>query len=467
MNVTERYRLEGLAAAGPEQVRVLAHDTVEDRAVELHGLKHHVWMRPEARAQFAVREIPAPVGLETLGQTEYEKRPVVVRPRLQRSFRGLRLSDVEALTALRWLAPALLCSPFKGRLTVDDIWLDTGGHPRLAGVVYPEDVHLLPPATEAPEIGGGSVHANSDLYALGAILYEAVSGKPAGRPPVDLAHQHALQPEAAAAIMRLLSEEPAARTEGLAEPGEPPVIALPESPLAPTAAITRANVPVRRERWAAAVVVDLKGLDPAGRTRLSVLSGVPLVAVERAWKRELPFVAGAFTEREDAERLTGRLSRRSLPATLTDTRTPPIVQWGAVSLFAAVLGFASSGGVRYGFLGLALLLFGFAVSRIARGLAVARVGVAIVDRLQAGFSEDPAGEAAQVRGLVVRSDMPSPVRTAVLDRLDAAVDDLADLAAAEVVNPGGVAAAELRAAEAEVDQAARAGREALAEGERG
>lgn len=476
---SDRYRLEGLAPAGPEQVRVLAYDTVEDRPVELHGLKHHVWMRPGAREGFAPRPVSPPVGVEVLGQVEHERRPVLVRPRLARSFRGLRLSADEALAVLRWLGPALEGSPFRGRLTADDVWLDLDGHPRLMGVSYPEDVRLQPPATEAPEVGAGVVSPTSDLYALGAIVYEAVSGIPPARPPVDLAHVSAVPAPVAEAIMRALAPDPAARAVGLGSPdvaapdttppdAAPPVIALPAAASPAAAKATSAGPPaLPRERWGAAVLVDLPKLDPASRARLAVLTGVPRVAVDRAWQRDLPFVAGAFADPAEAARMSGRLERRGLPVRTEDTRTPPIVQWGAVSLFAAALGVASSGDVRYGFAALAALLFGVTASRMGRGLAKARLGVAIMDRLQAGFSDDAAGEAAQVRALLLRGNVASPVRVTVLEQLDAAVDDLADLAAAEVVNPGGTAAAELRAAEAEVTRITADARARLAEGERG
>lgn len=463
----DRYRLEGLAPAGPEQVRVLAFDTVEGRPVELHGLKHHVWMRPGAGEGFAPRPVWPPVGIEVLGQLEHERRPVLVRPRLARSFRGLRLSSDEALAVLRWVGPALVGSPFQGRLTADDLWLDLDGHPRLAGVSYPEDVRLQPPATEAPEVGAGAVSPSSDLYALGAILYEAVSGIAPSRPPVDLAHVSAVPAPVGDAIMRALAQDPAARTvDAPAADAAPPVIAVPASPAA--AKPTSAGPPaLPRERWAAAVLVDLPKLDPASRARLAVLAGVPRVVVDRAWQRDLPFVAGAFADPAEATRVSGRLERRGLPVRTEHTTTPPIVQWGAVSLFAAVLAVASSGDVRYGFAALAVLLLGVTASRVARGLAKARLGVAIMDRLQAGFSDDAAGEAAQVRTLLLRGNVSSPVRVTLLEQLDAAVDELADLAAVEVVNPGGTAAAELRAAEAEVTRIAAEARARVAEGERG
>lgn len=478
-----RYQPEGEAPAGPELLRVLARDTQpndsgEGVPVELLGFKRHVWLRPGARETFAVVKIAGPAALPILAVTEQDGFPVVVRPRVLGSLRGVRLTPAEAMAVLRWLSPALAGSPFRGRLTADDIWLDLKGHPRLMGLVRPEDVGLRPPFVEPPEVGAGAVHENSDIYSLGAILYQAVSGLEPGHPPADLAHKASVPADVAAEIMRAMSEDPARRVDPAATPdpaaspadtesceAQPPVIDLPPPPV--TALVTTASVPVPRERWNAAVVVDTLKLDPAARMRLAVLAGVSVAAVERARKRELPFVVGAYSDRGEAERVAGRFTRRKIGAELVDTRTPPIVQWAATAFLAAMLGIASTGYVRYAFgaAAVALLVGGF--SRMRQGLAAARIGLAIVDRLQAGPADDVAGDAATVRARLLRSVVPANQRSELMEVMDEAVDDLADLAAAGEVDPASVDAPERRAAEARVAGATAEARKVLGVLERG
>lgn len=455
-----RYRIEGPGAAGPDHTRVLAHDTVTDQPVELLGLKRHVWLRPDAAARFGVRAVPAPAGIEPLGRTEHDGQPVVVLPRARATLRGVRLTPDEARATLRWLAPALVGSPFRGRLTVDDIWIGADGHPRLFGLDYPEEVRLHPPAVEPPEAARGEVAPTSDLYSLGAILYAAVCGQDPGRPAVPLQQRCAVPDDVAEAIRALLAEDPAQRVapEG---GGEPPV--LPAAAPLPTAP----SLPVQRERWAAAVTVDLAALSPVLRARLAVLAGATPEALARTQARALPFVVGAYADAAEARAVAGRIGLRGIAAQVADTRTPPIVQWVGTAFLAAALGVASSGNVRYGFVGMALLLGGVAFSRLRRGLDGARLGLAIVERLQAGYAEDASGQAAATRAALRRANVAEPIRTDALEALDAAVDRLADLAAAALAHPADVGAAERRAAEADALAAVTRAREAMAHAERG
>jgi len=183
-------------------------------------------------------------------------------------------------------------------------------------------------------------------------------------------------------------------------------------------------------------------LDRAGRARLAVLTGVAPATVERALKRALPFVVGAYAEDAESDSVVARLTARNVPAVRIPTRTPPIVQWAATAMLAGFLAIASSGTIRYGFAAMALILLGLTAIRLRRGLAIAATGLAIVERLDAGFSEDVAGEAAGVRSTLSLAQTPDAAQA--LAALDAAVDDLADLAAAEVMNPEG-ASVDLRA----------------------
>lgn len=456
-----RYRIEGPAPAGPEHTRVLAHDTVDDHPVELVGVKRHVWLRPGAAEAFDHRRVAEPVGLAPLGRTEQDGQPVYVLPRTRGTLRGARLTPDEARATLRWLAPALADAPFRGRLTVDDLWLDADGHPRLFGLVYPEDVRLHPPAVEPPELARGAVAAASDLYSLGVILYTAVCGQEPGRPATALQQRCAAPDDVAEAIHALLAEDPAARVAP-AEPGAPPVL---QAAAAVRAAPTPA-LPVQRERWSAAVTVDVGALAPSARARLAVLAGATPEALARTQARALPFVVGAYADAAEAHAVAARLNVRGIAAQVADTRTPPIVQWAGTALLALALGVASSGNVRYGFFGMALALGFVAGRRLRRGLDGARLGLAIVERLQAGYADDASGQAAAARAALRRSSVPEPIRTDALDALDAAVDHLADLAAAALAHPADVGSGELRDAASAALAAVTRAREAMAAAER-
>ncbi len=192
-------------------------------------------------------------------------------------------------------------------------------------------------------------------------------------------------------------------------------------------------------RWSSAVTVDVSRLDRAGRARLAVLTGVAPATVERALKRALPFVVGAYAEDAESDSVVARLTARNVPAVRIPTRTPPIVQWAATAMLAGFLAIASSGTIRYGFAAMAVILLSLTALRLRRGLAVAATGLAIVERLDAGFSEDVAGEAAGVRSTLSLAQTPDAAQA--LAALDAAVDELAELAAAEVMNPEGASEA--------------------------
>jgi len=215
-----------------------------------------------------------------------------------------------------------------------------------------------------------------------------------------------------------------------------------------------------RVRWNAAVTVDVSRLDRAGRARLAVLTGVAPSTVERALKRALPFVVGAYADDAQADSVVARLTQRDVPAVRTGTRTPPIVQWAATAMLAGFLALASSGMIRYGFAAMAVILLGLTVLRLRRGLAIAATGLAIVERLDAGYSEDVAGEAAGVRSMLTRS--PTLDGPQALAALDAAVDQLADLAAAEAMNPEGADASLRAEREASVAEGIQRARDILA-----
>ncbi|HET6372770.1 MAG TPA: serine/threonine-protein kinase, partial [Candidatus Polarisedimenticolia bacterium] len=149
-----------------------------------------------------------------------------------------RLPQDKAIQAARQLCAGLAAAHDQGILHRDlkpaNVMLDGRGQVKvtdfglagLAGEVRGDDVGAGTPAYMAPEqLAGTEVTTRSDLYALGLLLYEIFTGKPAfdaatraraasGRqtPPARLSsHVHGIDPAVERVIMRCLEPDPADR----------------------------------------------------------------------------------------------------------------------------------------------------------------------------------------------------------------------------------------------------------------
>ncbi len=259
-----RYEIERELGRGGMATVYLARDLRHDRTVALKVLARHLGPIGAERFLHEIRIAarlthPHVLGVHDSGEAAgflYYVMPYVqgetLRARLERE-RTLPIREVERL--VRELAEALTCAHGAGIVHRDlkpENVLLSAGHAVVAdfgiakaiamatqGGSMPEagltgtGMSLGTPAYMAPEqaVGGNTIDSRADLYALGVIAYEALSGShPFGdRPPQALVAAHLTEvpepvgarrtdtpPALAALVMRLLAKSPEDRPESAA-----------------------------------------------------------------------------------------------------------------------------------------------------------------------------------------------------------------------------------------------------------
>ena len=333
-----RYQIRRLLGEGGRKRVYLAYDTRLDREVALALIKTEgldatglARVRREAQAMGRVGDHPHIVTVYDVG--DENGQPYIVTQYMAggavTDLLDGALSISRALSVADHVCRALEHAHAHGVIHRDlkpaNVWLTADGTAKLGdfGLATSADRSRLTVeglmvgtvAYMAPEQAlGKAVDARSDLYALGALLYELVTGRPpfVGDNAVAVISQHlhtapvapswhnqAVPPELEALILRLLEKDPARRpdsaasvrtvlngiqTEGMMgrsrSPGSEPTPA--RGPLAPANPLDRleAGIFVGREQELTAlraVVEDAL----AGRGRILLLAGEPGIGKTR------------------------------------------------------------------------------------------------------------------------------------------------------------------------------------------
>ena len=332
--ILDRYRLiERLAVGGSAEVW-RAHDEQLDRPVAVKRLHGHLVPDATSRQRLAA-EARAVAGLShpvIVGVYDVDvegESPAIVMELIDGESLAAQierdgpLDPARAASITADVADALFHAHQRGVIHRDvkpgNVLIATDGHARLVDFGI---AHSLDAAAErltltgtvigtlramAPEqLAGGPIGPRTDLYGLGVILHEALTGRPpypsttavavaeaqrAGPPPLDgvdpalaaivascLAHDPADRPLHAGALAAALREWVARAAETDARPVVAPVAAPVAAPA--DAVMAAATVPGRvRARWAIAVLV-LAGL--VGVLALANLGANPPAAAEVA-----------------------------------------------------------------------------------------------------------------------------------------------------------------------------------------
>jgi tetratricopeptide (TPR) repeat protein len=254
-----RYQVKKLLGEGGRKKVYLAHDTLLDRDVAFALIKteklddaSRARVMREARAMGRLGDQPNIVAIYDMG--EHEGQPYIVIPLMPGGdVEGLiekapehRLPIAQAVDIGKAICRGLEFAHDKGIIHRDikpgNIWLSSDGTAKIGdfGLALAVDLSRLTQSgmmigtvTYMPpeQAMGGKVTAKADLYSLGAMLYEMVTGRPpfVGDDPIAIIGQHIntppvsptwhradLPPTLETLILQLLEKDPERRPESAA-----------------------------------------------------------------------------------------------------------------------------------------------------------------------------------------------------------------------------------------------------------
>jgi tetratricopeptide (TPR) repeat protein len=257
--VNERYQVKKFLGEGGKKKVYLTHDTLLDRDVAFALIKTEklddstrARVNREARAMGRLGDHPNIVTIHDMG--DYEGQPYIVLPVMPGGdIEGLiekapehRLPIEQAVDIAKAVCRGLEFAHGKGIIHRDikpgNIWLGADGTAKIGdfGLALAVDLSRLTQpgmmvgtVTYMPpeQAMGGKVTAKVDLYSLGAMLYEMVTGRPPfvgddsiaiigqhiNTPPVSPTwHRADLPPALETLILQLLEKDPEKRPESAA-----------------------------------------------------------------------------------------------------------------------------------------------------------------------------------------------------------------------------------------------------------
>ena len=340
-----RYQLVRFLGEGAKKRVHLARDTRLGREVAIAFIKSEgldlVRVRREAEAMGRLGDHPNVVTVHDVvedGDRVYLVSQYMAGGDLEQRLAqvdGNRLSVHESLTVGEQLCAALGHAHANGIVHRDlkpgNVWLSSDGSVKLGdfGLAVSlsrtrltQDRAMVGTATYMPpeQAVGGDVTPRSDLYSLGAMLYEMLTGRPPflgddsvavisqhlnTRPVAPSWHNPAVRPELEALILELLEKAPAARPPDAASVRKR-IVEIRNAPALPAAAVPAPTPGRRRPQEFVGRSLELdrvqRGVDAAlgGHGSLVMLAGEPGIGKTRLAQR-----AGEYAVLRGAQVLFG------------------------------------------------------------------------------------------------------------------------------------------------------------------